>query len=141
MAANLESMGKTAEAVTTYRSVAADYPQSYNAPLALLAQAQLLKKEGKADEARQVVETLMTQYRDSYATFEAGRLLKELKPAPVPVAAPAAAMQQGVAPAVASPAQQAPAAPAASAPATGGKSAAVSPAAVTTPAASASPKQ
>ena len=38
VAANLESLGKSDEALSTYQRLATEYPQSFNAPLALLAQ-------------------------------------------------------------------------------------------------------
>src|SRR4030095_13721085 len=38
MAANLESMGKSDEALAAYQQVATTYPNSYNAPLAWLSQ-------------------------------------------------------------------------------------------------------
>jgi TolA-binding protein len=41
MAGNLESLGKTDEALEAYRRLAAENPKSFNAPLALLAQVQL----------------------------------------------------------------------------------------------------
>jgi len=43
MAANLESMGKSDEALAAYQQVATTYPNSYNAPLALLSQVYILK--------------------------------------------------------------------------------------------------
>jgi acyl-CoA synthetase (AMP-forming)/AMP-acid ligase II len=76
-------------AVEAYRRIAAEYPKDFNAPLALIAQAQLLRYSGKIDDARRVCETVMTQYRDSYASADATRLLRVLKPA-TPPAAPAA---------------------------------------------------
>ena len=93
IAGNLESLGKTDEALEMYRRLAADNPKSFNAPLALLAQVQLLKTKGQIDEARRVCETIITQFRDSFAAQEAARLLRTLKPAPV---APAAAAPPSV---------------------------------------------
>ncbi len=81
LAANLESLGKTDEALEGYRRIAADYALSYNAPLALLAEVPLLKAKGQVAEARQVCETILTQYRESYAAMDAQRLLPTLKPA------------------------------------------------------------
>ncbi len=102
MAGNLDAMGKTDQALEMYRKIAANDAQSYNAPLAMIAQAQLLKGMGKLDEARQVCETVMTQYRDSYATLEATQMLKTLKTAgvetPVPLQAAPAAVSSPAAP-------------------------------------------
>ncbi len=89
-AANLDAMGKADAALEMYRQIAASHGQSYNAPLALLAQAQILKAQEKDEEARRVCETIMTQYRESYAAMEATQILKELKPAVVATPVPAA---------------------------------------------------
>jgi predicted negative regulator of RcsB-dependent stress response len=48
MAANLESMGKTDEALSMYQRIAASYPKSFNAPLALYSQVHLLKAKNKS---------------------------------------------------------------------------------------------
>ncbi len=83
MAANTESLGKADEALDQYRRIAAEYPRSFNAPLALLSEVHLLKEKGQIDQARQVCETVLTQYRDSEASAEASRYLRTLKsPAP-----------------------------------------------------------
>jgi TolA-binding protein len=89
MAGNLDSLGKPDEALEMYRRIAAEHPKSFNAPLALLAQVQLLKSKGQIDEARRVCETVITQFRDSFAAQDATRLLRTLKPAaPVAPSAP-----------------------------------------------------
>ena len=80
MAANLESMGKNDEALSIYRQIAANYPNSYNAPLALLSQVYLLKAKNQTEEARRVCETLLTQYRTSFWAGEALQELRLLKP-------------------------------------------------------------
>ncbi len=84
IAANLEALGHTDEALDTYRRLAADYPTDFNAPLAMLEQVPLLKRAGKTDEARKVCETILTQYRESYASAEATQQLRQLKPAELP---------------------------------------------------------
>jgi TolA-binding protein len=81
MAANLESMGKADEALSMYQRIAASYPKSFNAPLALYSQVHLLKAKNKNDEARRVCEAILTQYRDSFWASEAARALRSLKPA------------------------------------------------------------
>ena len=88
MAANFDSLGKPDEALETYRRIAADYPKSFNAPLALLSQVPLLKHKGQIEEARRVCETIMTQYRESFASTEASRYLKSLKLPPSAAAPP-----------------------------------------------------
>ncbi len=82
MAANVEAMGKPDEALDMYRRLAADYPRSFNAPLALLATVPLLKAKGDVEGARRVCETVLTQYRESYAATEATRHLRTLKGPP-----------------------------------------------------------
>src|SRR5262245_377761 len=42
MAANLDSMGKTNEALTMYQQIASGYPNTYAAPLAMLSQVYIL---------------------------------------------------------------------------------------------------
>jgi len=86
MAANLESMGKSNEALSMYRQIAATYPNSFNAPLALLSQAYILKAQNRNDEARAVCETILTQYRESFWAGEAVRQLQLLKPSGPPQA-------------------------------------------------------
>lgn len=116
MASNLDSMGKTDAALDMYKQIGANYAQSYNAPLAMLAQAQILKAKGQDEEARRVCETVMTQYRESYASMEAMQILKALKPAatPVPVAPVAASSSPAAAaPSVAPTPAAAPSAPSA----------------------------
>ena len=106
MAANLEAMGKPDEALEMYRRLAADYPRSFNAPLALLAEVPLLKAKGDIEGARRVCETVLTQYRDSYTAAEATRHLRMLKgPAAALPTAPAEAPEnpEPTIPAAASP--------------------------------------
>jgi predicted negative regulator of RcsB-dependent stress response len=137
IAANLESLGNPDQALEMYRRIAADHPTSYNAPFALLAQVPLLKAKDQEDEARRVCETVMTQYRESYAASEASALLRTLKPAatPAPVAPAPAEGATAADAAPADPAATAPAAPATS-PATGESAA---PVAIESPASSAAP--
>jgi TolA-binding protein len=88
MAANLESMGKNDEALSMYQQIASTYPNSFNAPLALLSQVYLLKSKNQAEQARRVCEAILTRYRESFWAGEAAqelRLLKQsasLEPAP-----------------------------------------------------------
>lgn len=80
MATNLESMGKNDDALLIYQKTAADFPKSYIAPFALLAEVEILKEKGRTDEARRICENIMTQYSDSIAKAEANRQLRLLKP-------------------------------------------------------------
>src|SRR5262249_61910884 len=52
MAANLDSMGKTNEALVMYQQIASAYPTSYVAPLAMLSQVYILKSKNRNDDAR-----------------------------------------------------------------------------------------
>jgi predicted negative regulator of RcsB-dependent stress response len=79
MAGNLESLGKRDEALTTYQRLAADEPEGFTAPIALLSEIHLLKEKNQIDEARHVCETILTKYRDSLVASEATRQLRLLK--------------------------------------------------------------
>ena len=80
MAGNLESMGKTEEALSMYQQVASTYPNNFNAPLALLSQVPILRAKNRIDEARHVCETILTRYRASFWANEAAQQLRLLKP-------------------------------------------------------------
>ena len=80
MAANLESLGKTDEALSMYQKIAATYPKNFNAPLALFSQVHILKMKSQLEEARRVCEKILTDYRDSFWAGEASRELRLLKP-------------------------------------------------------------
>ena len=88
MAANLESMGKADEALTIYQQVASAYPNSFNAPLALLSQVYILKAKNRTEDARKICETVLTQYRTSFWAGEAMQQLRMLKPTTSSTAAP-----------------------------------------------------
>ena len=79
MAANFESMGKTDEALAMYQQIVATYPQSFNAPLALISQVHLLKARNQNDAARRACETIISQYSESFWASEAFRELRALK--------------------------------------------------------------
>jgi predicted negative regulator of RcsB-dependent stress response len=97
MAANLEALGKSDEALFLYQQIAADYPNSYAAPLAMISQVPLLKAKNRTEDARRVCELMLTKYRvpgeqrasaaddrvDSMWAIEAMRELRLLKPPPV----------------------------------------------------------
>ena len=80
MAANLDSMGKTDEALTMYQQIATGYPNSFSAPLAMLLQVYILKGKNRNDDARRICETILTQYRTSFWAGEAMQQLRVLKP-------------------------------------------------------------
>jgi predicted negative regulator of RcsB-dependent stress response len=80
LAANLDAMGKQDEAVAVYEQIASANAGSFNAPIALLEEARILQVTNRTAEARRICETIMTQYRESYAAMEAAQLLRSLKP-------------------------------------------------------------
>jgi hypothetical protein len=86
-----------------YQRIAADNPQGFTAPLALIATVPLLKEKNQIEEARRVCETIKTQYPASVVTMEAEQLLRSLKtsePLKPPVPAPAATPTTSVPPVV-----------------------------------------
>ena len=87
MAANLESLGKSDEALAAYQRLAADDPQGFTAPVALITAVRLLKEKNQNEEAQRVCETILTKYRESLVAGEATRQLKLLRP-PVEVIPP-----------------------------------------------------
>src|SRR5947207_1515245 len=105
MAANLESMGKTDEALSIYQQVAVKYANTYNGPLALISEVPLLKAKNRIEDARQVCEEILTKYRmpcpqsegtgdDRRETIWAGEAMRQwrsLKPLGRPKPAPRAA--------------------------------------------------
>ncbi|PYL54455.1 MAG: hypothetical protein DMF33_01345 [Verrucomicrobia bacterium] len=80
MAGNLESMGKTDEALAMYQQVASANPNGFNAPVALLSQVYILKAKNRNDDARRICENIMTQYGTSIWAGEAMQQLRLLKP-------------------------------------------------------------
>ena len=112
MAANLDSMGKTDEALKMYQQIASAYPNSYVAPLAMLSQVYILKSQNRNDDARRICETMLTQFRTSFWASEAMQQLRLLKPitASTPPPAPAPTVPPMLA-VPAAPAPQAPPAP------------------------------
>jgi len=115
IAANLDALGKSDEALAAYQRLAADDPKGYAASFALFSEIHLLKEKKQIDEARKVCETIMTQYRESRLAAEAAYQLRLLKPdnAPATAASPTVAAPPPAAAPSAPPAAQsiAPAAP------------------------------
>jgi tetratricopeptide repeat protein len=109
MAANLDSMGKTDEALAMYQQIASNYPNSYTAPLAMLSQVYILKVKNRNDDARRICETILTQYRTSFWASEAMQQLRLLKP--ITTSTPPPAAVPTVPPMLANPPAPAPQAP------------------------------
>jgi len=91
IAANLESLGKSKDALLMYQQIASSDSKSFNAPLALLSQVYLLKAQNRNEEARRICETILTQYRESFWASEGMQQLRLLKPSgpSEPIATPA----------------------------------------------------
>ncbi|HEX7517862.1 MAG TPA: tetratricopeptide repeat protein [Chthoniobacterales bacterium] len=103
MAANLESLGKRDEALTVYQRLAADDPQGFIAPIAMISEVQILKEKNQIEEARRVCETILTKYRDSLVASEATRQLRLLKSGDEPANPAAPPVTATVAPAASIP--------------------------------------
>ena len=76
LASNLESTGKTDEALALYQQIAAKYSKSFAAPLALMSEVPLLKAKNQTEQIRRVCETILSQYADSFWANEAMRELR-----------------------------------------------------------------
>jgi len=111
MAANLDSMGKTNEALVIYQQIASTYPNSYAAPLAMLSQIYILKSKNRNDDARRVAETMLTQFRTSFWANEAMQQLRLLKPITASTPTPAPPTAPMAPPMLANPGAPAPQAP------------------------------
>ena len=111
MAANLDSMGKTDEALAMYQQIGSAYPNTYTAPIAMLSQVYILKAKNRNDDARRICETMLTQYRTSFWAGEAMQQLRILKPITTSTPPPATAPTIPPMLAPAAPAPQAPPAP------------------------------
>ena len=90
MAANLESLGKSDDALAAYKRLAADDPEGFAAPVALISQVRLLKEKNQNEEAQHVCETILTKYRESLVVSEATRQLKLLRPPAETIPSPSA---------------------------------------------------
>ena len=102
MAANEQAMGKEDEAFATYQQVASANVPGFNAPMALIEQVHILQEKGKTEDARRICETIMMQYRDSYAAMEASQLLRTFLKTAKPETPPVVASPKPGAPASAS---------------------------------------
>lgn len=66
-ASNSRVSNQIDQALSSYQQAAAAFPQSYGAPFALFSQMQLLAQAGKSEEAKKVIQALVTQYPGSTA--------------------------------------------------------------------------
>jgi len=71
-AANARVSNHPDKALSYYQEAAAESPSSYGAPFALYSQARLLIRLGKMEDAKRVVQTLLTQYPGSASAVAFG---------------------------------------------------------------------
>lgn len=91
LAFSLEAQGKSEEALSTLQKVAATYPTSFAAPVALMAQARIYKARNEIAQAKRIYEQVVSQFGQSNFAREALMELQRLKKtetAPVPDAGP-----------------------------------------------------
>jgi tetratricopeptide (TPR) repeat protein len=62
---NQDAMGNSTEAAATYQQLCEKYPKSYAAPFAAYAQAEILLRDFRRDEARVLLESLVAQFPES----------------------------------------------------------------------------
>ena len=65
IAMNDDAMGHPEQAIQELQQAVAAYPKSYGAPEALLLQARIMARLGKKEEAKRLLQMIMTQYPDS----------------------------------------------------------------------------
>ena len=75
----LSAGGKTTEALDTFQQTATKFPDSYAAPLSMVARAKLLKSLGKMDEAKRAYESVISQFPESILSREAMREMQLMK--------------------------------------------------------------
>jgi len=71
-AANARVSNHPDQALSAYQQAAAAFPQSYGAPFALFSELQLLAQQGKSEEAKRVLQSLVSQYAGSSAAQNFG---------------------------------------------------------------------
>ena len=62
---NQDAAGNSKDAMATYQQVVEKYPKSYAAPFAGYAQAEILLRDFRRDEAKVVLDSLVSQFPDS----------------------------------------------------------------------------
>jgi TolA-binding protein len=77
---NQDATGKPAEAMATYQQVVDKYPKSYAAPFAGYAQAEILLRDFRRDEAKVVLDSLVSQFPDSTVARLASAQLSRIGP-------------------------------------------------------------
>ena len=75
---NQDAAGNSKDAVATYQQVVEKYPKSYAAPFAGYAQAEILLRDFRRDEAKVVLDSLVSQFPDSVIARMAAAQLTRL---------------------------------------------------------------
>ena len=75
---NQDAAGNSKEAAATYQQVVEKYPKSYAAPFAGYAQAEILLRDFRRDEAKVVLDSLVSQFPDSVIARMAAAQLTRL---------------------------------------------------------------
>ncbi len=81
LAVTQEAQGNLDAALATYQRVATTYPTSFSAPVALLAEARILKGQGKTEPAKRLYEEVVSQFGQTNFAREALMEMQKLKPA------------------------------------------------------------
>jgi len=75
---NQDAAGNSKDAMATYQQVVEKYPKSYAAPFAGYAQAEILLRDFRRDEAKVVLDSLVSQFPDSMIARLAAAQLSRL---------------------------------------------------------------
>ena len=84
-----QTQGNKDGALEAYRTASSRYQTSYAAPLALVAEANLLRAQGSLGEARAVLESIGSLYPETPAAMIAAGELVRFSQVPAPATAPA----------------------------------------------------
>jgi TolA-binding protein len=79
LGATYEAQGKNTEALQKYQEIGTKYTDSYAAPFALLAQANIERSTGKTADARRTLESIVSGYPESMLAQQAMQEMKMLK--------------------------------------------------------------
>jgi TolA-binding protein len=79
-----QAQGQSDSALEAYRTASSRYKTSYTAPLALVAEANLLQSRGSTGEARAVLESVGSLHPGTPAAMVAAGELARLAPAQAP---------------------------------------------------------
>ena len=77
---NQDAAGNSKDAMSTYQQVVEKYPKSYAAPFAGYAQAEILLRDFRRDEAKVVLDSLVSQFPESTIARLAAAQLSRIGP-------------------------------------------------------------